>query len=72
MSRPSFTIIDNRDISYDGNHLAFVTEDGTGRWMFSFVCSGHMTLLPVDELKEIRFSAEGTYWCGVCEQPLKT
>ena len=70
MTRPSFTIVDQREVSYDGNHLAFVTEDGTGKWLLSFVCSGHLHVMPASEVKAIKYKLDDAHWCGVCEQPL--
>ena len=68
MKRPGFTVETTGGINYDANHLMICVHDG--EWVVTLICSGGLTMVPADRIKEIRFSKEGPTYCNECDNPL--
>ncbi len=69
VNRPGFTVEDKRGRNFDANHISYSWHGG---WVVSFICSGVMEILPVDEIQAIRFSKDEAYYCNECDGPVPT
>lgn len=58
MNRPGFTVEKKNGINFDANHIFYSWKSGKG-WCMFFVCSGSIEEIPVEEVKEVRFSPYG-------------
>lgn len=65
--RPAFTVEMNGGINYDANHLTICWDNG---WVVAFISSGTMERVPVEMIKEIRFSKNGADYCNECDGPI--
>lgn len=76
VTRPHLTVLVVREgatdgvIRYDANNISLVTHEG--RHHLSFVCSGSMTLVPVDQVHGIEFNVNGATWCMTCDGRLQS
>jgi len=69
MKRPGLTVETTDGKSFDANHLAICWDHG---WSISFICSGCLTNIPVELIKEVEFTKEGPTYCNECDGPVPT
>ena len=60
-----FTIEDKEGVSYDASHIFCVRKSLTG-WFIYFICSGCLEEVPIEDVKEIRFSPGSVI--GFCDE----
>lgn len=67
IKRPNFIVETMGGRNLDANHLTIGWDVG---WNISFICSGVITIIPIEFVKEIRFSKEGSMHCNECDGPI--
>ena len=72
MKRPTFTIVDIKQIRYDANHLRICHKmiDNHVVEGVSFLCSGGETFLRDEDVFEIRFAHANAEWCSECDNSI--
>jgi hypothetical protein len=69
IDRPGLTVITREDHRFDAQGLTLAVVDA--RWCLTFLCSGALTTIPVEEVASIRFDVHGPGWCMTCDQALR-
>jgi hypothetical protein len=73
VTRPAFTVVVGRngqEIRCDANHIGYGMLDG--KYVVSWISSGQLNSALAGDVKQIEFHADGTSYCGQCDQPLAT
>lgn len=73
MKRASFTVVmkaapGKAAIRYDASMITPTFRDGDMHPMVSFVCSGRMTTVPLEEVEFVNFGDAS--FCFACDEPL--